>query len=147
MARYFKEQDIDEYRECFYLYSRRGFLTTDEDLGLIMRSLGMSPTIHELRDYMKSKAGKVNFADFLEIVHRHSSKENAPKEILDAFQDMDVDKRKNMSEKDLRHILMRWGERLTAQEVDRVFREASVGSTGRVHYEDFVRVVSSRHHL
>ncbi|VVC98147.1 unnamed protein product [Leptidea sinapis] len=48
MARYFKEQDIDEFRECFYLFARSGQITSLDELTVVMRSLGMSPTIQEL---------------------------------------------------------------------------------------------------
>ncbi|TRY68843.1 hypothetical protein TCAL_03049 [Tigriopus californicus] len=80
MARYFKEQDIDEFRECFYLYARRGQINTMDELTVIMRSLGMSPTIAELRDYMKqkvdqifkeaniSRTGMVKYEEFIKIV-------------------------------------------------------------------------------
>ncbi|CAB4056757.1 CALM [Lepeophtheirus salmonis] len=124
MARYFKEQDIDEYRECFYLYSRSGLINTVDELGLIMRSLGMSPTLLELKEYMKAKnGGKMNFADFLEVVHKHSSKEDIPKEILDAFRDMD---------------------KLTTQEVDKLFHETNVTSNSKINYENFVKSVYAR---
>ena len=45
-----------------------------DELTVVMRSLNMSPTISELRAYMKSKNGKVSFADFLDIMHQHSTK-------------------------------------------------------------------------
>merc|ERR1712198_301592 len=76
MARYFKETDIDEFRECFYLYARSGQISTMDELTVVMRSLNMSPTIAELRAYMKSKNGRMSFADFLDIMHQHSTKEN-----------------------------------------------------------------------
>merc|ERR1711878_202227 len=86
MARFFKEQDIDEFRECFYLYARSGNIRTMDELTVIMRSLGMSPTITELTNYIKDKGGKISFADFLDIMHSHSKKESIPKELLEAFQ-------------------------------------------------------------
>merc|ERR1711992_406629 len=89
MARHFKEQDIDEFRECFYLYARSGQIKTMDELTVIMRSLGMSPTITELKSYMRDKGGKISFADFLEIMHGHSKKESIPRELLDAFRGMD----------------------------------------------------------
>ncbi|XP_037798851.1 calmodulin-like protein 4 [Penaeus monodon] len=55
MARHFKEQDIDEFRECFSLYARNGQIRTLDQLTVIMRSLGMSPTISELKKYFKDK--------------------------------------------------------------------------------------------
>merc|ERR1712044_98371 len=85
MARFFREQDIDEFRECFYLYARSGQIRTMDELTVIMRSLGMSPTISELRDYMKMKNGKMAFSDFLDVMHVHSGKESIPKELVDAF--------------------------------------------------------------
>ena len=50
-----------------------------------MRSLGMSPTIAELRAYMREKGGKMSFADFLDTMHTHSKKESVPRELLEAF--------------------------------------------------------------
>ncbi len=60
-----------EFRECFYLYARSGQIHTMDELTVIMRSLGVSPTIAELRDYMKLKGGKMAFADFLDVMHIH----------------------------------------------------------------------------
>ena len=63
-----------EFRECFYLYARSGQIQTMDELTVVMRSLNMSPTIAELRAYMKSKNGKMAFSDFLDIMHQHSTK-------------------------------------------------------------------------
>ena len=60
-----------------------------DELTVIMRSLGMSPTITELKSYIRDKGGKISFADFLEIMHNHSKKESIPKELLEAFRGMD----------------------------------------------------------
>merc|ERR1712083_28876 len=111
MARFFREQDIDEFRECFYLYARSGQIKTMDELTIIMRSLGMSPTITELKNYMRDKGGKLAFADFLEIMHTHSKKESIPKELLEAFRGMDPSKKGTIPAKDLWHILVKWGEK------------------------------------
>ena len=46
-----------EFRECFSLYARSGSgqIRTLDQLTVIMRSLGMSPTIAELKKYFKEK--------------------------------------------------------------------------------------------
>jgi len=141
MARYFREQDIDEYRECFYLYARSGNVTTLDQLTVIMRSLGMSPTITELKTYMKEKMGRIAFADFLDIMHTHSKKESIPKELLEAFKAMDVQRRGSIPARDLWNILVKWGEKLSPREVDQIFREANIQINGQVKYEDFVKIV------
>lgn len=141
MARHFKEQDIDEFRECFYLHARSGQITKLNELRLIMRSLGVSPTEHELKKYFKDKGEKLSFADFLEIMHQHSMVEKLPKEILDAFRAYDTTRQGTISAKDLRHVLGGWGEKVSPQEIDRLFKEAKIPANGNVRYEDFVRLV------
>ncbi|XP_063231417.1 calmodulin-like protein 4 isoform X2 [Bacillus rossius redtenbacheri] len=140
MARYFREQDIDEFRECFYLFARSGQIRTLDELTTIMRSLGMSPTIHELKKYLKDKGGKMSFADFLDVMHGHSCAEDLPREIVDAFKAADVEKKGTIPAKQLRHMLLRWGEQLSSKEVDQIFREANVNMNGHVRYEDFVKI-------
>jgi len=141
MARFFKEEDIDEFRECFYLYARSGQIDTMNGLAVIMRSLGMNPTKTELTAYMKQKNGKMAFADFLDVMHTHSSKENLPKELLDAFKCYDTQKRGSIHAKDLRRILVKWGEQLSTKEVEQIFREANISSHGYVNYQEFVKIV------
>lgn len=49
-----------EFRECFYLNARNnGSIRTLDELSLIMRSLGMSPTISELKKYLKEKGNQL----------------------------------------------------------------------------------------
>lgn len=140
MARYFKEQDIDEFRECFYLFARSGHITSLDELTVIMRSLGLSPTIQELTSYLKKKAGRMSFADFLEVMHMHSRVENVPEEVIAAFKAADKGGRGHIPARQLRHLLQNWGEGLSFREVDNIFREANVSSNGQVRYADFVRV-------
>jgi len=141
MARYFKEQDIDEFRDCFYLKTKsNGLISTLEELKEIMRSLGMSPTLSELEVYFKDKAGKISFADFLDIMHTHSVKEKIPQEIVDAFRANDWNRNGQIQTKDLKHILMKWGEELDGRQVEALFREANI-SGAYVNYEEFVKII------
>uniref|UniRef100_U5ENA1 Putative calmodulin n=1 Tax=Corethrella appendiculata TaxID=1370023 RepID=U5ENA1_9DIPT len=140
MARYFKEQDIDEFRECFYLFARSGHITTLDELTVIMRSLGLSPTIQELTSYLKKKNGKMSFADFLEVMHQHSRVENLPQEVINAFKAADPANKGTIPAKQLRNLLQNWGEGLSVREVDNIYREANVGNNGTVRYSDFVKI-------
>ena len=81
-----------------------------------MRSLRASPTPPELKQYMKTRNEKISFADFLEIMHTHSTKENTSKELQAAFKAADVNGRGTISSKELRHILSDWGERRSNRE-------------------------------
>jgi len=58
----------------------------------------------------------MSFADFLDVMHTHNQLEKVPDEILAAFKAADTEKRGAIHAKDLRHILARWGEKLSAKE-------------------------------
>ena len=104
-----------------------------DELTVIMRSLGMSPTITELKSFMKDKGGKISFADFLDVMHSHTKKESIPKELIEAFRGMDPQRKVSqirdlarfkykmssqgtIPAKDLWNILVKWGERLSPRE-------------------------------
>lgn len=84
---------------------------------VIMRSLGLSPTIQELTIYLKKKNGKMSFADFLDVMHQHSKVENLPDEVVAAFKAADPQGRGTLPAKQLRHLLQNWGEGLSVREV------------------------------
>lgn len=75
-------------------------------------------------------------------MHTHSKKENIPDEILDAFRASDWNRNGQISYRDLKHILCKWGEKLDQREVDKLFKEANIAGQ-YVHYEDFVRILSA----
>ncbi|CAN7949668.1 unnamed protein product, partial [Ixodes hexagonus] len=113
-----------EFRDCFYLNAHSGQIRTLDELTLIMRSLGLSPTITELKKYYKNKGGKISFADFLEIMHTHSEKESIPEEIIKAFRASDKNGSGQISGRELRRILMNWGERLSPREGKNIISQA-----------------------
>lgn len=131
---------IPEFRECFYLFARSGQITTLDELTVIMRSLGLSPTIKELTRYLRKKNGKMSFADFLDVMHQHSKVENLPDEVIEAFKAADLDNKGTIPAKQLRHLLQNWGEGLSVREIDNIFREANVQNNGSVQYSDFVKI-------
>ncbi|RWS01429.1 calmodulin-like protein, partial [Dinothrombium tinctorium] len=142
-ARHFKEQDIDEFRDCFYLNTgSKGQITKINELSVIMRSLAMSPTVQELQEYFNEKGGKLSFADFLDVMYTHSKRERIPDEILDAFVAYDRGASNQIHAKDLRHILCGWGEKLDTKEVEKLFVEANVNSS-YLNYHHFVKIISA----
>lgn len=75
--KHFTEKDIDSFREAFYLFAKNRkenpiYIRSVDELCVIMRSLGLSPTIREITSYMKKYGNKMSFSDFLEVVHKHS---------------------------------------------------------------------------
>lgn len=86
------------------------------------------------------QGGKMSFADFLEVMYVHARAEKLPKEVVDAFKAGDKRGAGTIPATQLRHMLQNWGERLSAREVDNIFREANVHNNGQVRYEDFIKI-------
>ncbi|KOX72332.1 Calmodulin-like protein 4 [Melipona quadrifasciata] len=124
-----------KFRECFYLFARNGQIRTLDELTIIMRSLGLSPTIAELNKYLKDKGGKMSFADFLEVMHLQTRAEDLPKEVIDAFQAADKFRTGTIPARQLAHMLLHWGEQLSNKEVEQIFREANVSPNGHSIFE------------
>jgi len=60
--------------------------------------------------------GKMSFADFLEVMHLQTRAENLPKEVIEAFQAMDISHSGTISTRQLAHMLLHWGEQLSSKE-------------------------------
>ncbi|XP_054161825.1 calmodulin-like [Oppia nitens] len=146
MARYFSGEDIDEFRDCFYLMTHsNGTINTIDELKTIMRSLAMSPTLPELKQYFQSKGGKLSFADFLDVMHTHSVKEKVIQEVMDAFRASDGNRNGTINGRHIRHYLMDCGETIDEKLFDAVLREANINPSinANIKYEDLVRIICS----
>ncbi|XP_055332610.1 uncharacterized protein LOC129584466 isoform X2 [Paramacrobiotus metropolitanus] len=139
MAQFFNQKEIDEFKECFNLYAKSGYITSVGELSLIMRSLGLAPTLTELPLYFKGKGSNISFPSFLDIMHTHKESERASSDILKAFQAMDRKGNGEIPAKDLRHFLMSTGEKMSRRDVDAVFKEGNIAQNGKVNYYDFVK--------
>lgn len=58
----------------------------------------------------------MSFPDFLKVMHAHSQKEHLPKEVVEAFRAADPGKKGMIPASQLRHMLLHWGEQLSAKE-------------------------------
>ncbi|XP_025084183.1 calmodulin-like protein 4 [Pomacea canaliculata] len=144
MARFFSEAKIEEFKECFNFHARLDYITREGDLSIIMRSLGYSPTREEIASYYAKYAtsdGRIDFAIFLDIMHSHSRVENCQKELLDALMAQDRNHTGYVNAADIRHILTNTGEHLSRNEVDTLFRESGIPTSGQVKITDFVQSV------
>ncbi|XP_041355804.1 calmodulin-like protein 4 [Gigantopelta aegis] len=146
MARFFSQQKIDEFKECFYFHAKKGQVTNEADLSIIMRSLFYSPTKEEVSKYFKkhvSSDGRIDFASFLDIMHEHSKVENCARELLAGFTAQDVHKRGYIPGAEMKHILMNLGEKLSRHEVDSLFQSVGLSPHGQVPYNDFVKAMAT----
>lgn len=95
----YSEEQLEEFKEAFYLFDRDGDGTIDShELGTVLRSLGHQPTEDEIEDMMKEADldgnGAIDFEEFLQMMpaaSRNERDENAEEEMREAFQIFDAD--------------------------------------------------------
>ncbi|XP_072421362.1 calmodulin-like protein 4 isoform X1 [Chiloscyllium punctatum] len=147
MAKFFTQDEIHEFKECFSLYDkkRKSKISTG-DLITVMRCLGTSPTPGEVDRHLLhhkiERNGELDFSTFLAIIHQQKQQENPQKEILEAMLMTDKQRRGFITATELRTKLTQLGEKLTNQEVDDLLQEANIPPNGIVKYEDFIRSIT-----
>ncbi|XP_077445948.1 calmodulin-like protein 4a isoform X2 [Stigmatopora argus] len=76
------------------------------------------------------------------MMHRQMQQEDPKTEILEAFRMTDKQKKGHIQASELRAKLTMLGEKLTGKEVDELFQEANINSSGVVNYEEFTEMVT-----
>lgn len=143
MAISFSESDIEEFRDCFSLNAKDKFITTTEQLLIIMRCLAFSPTTTEAQKYFTEhqKDGRVDFATFVSILDKHSKLEKCQQDIIDAFKAHDPSGVSVVPAAELHHILTQFGDKMSNSEVEKLFRDAQVQPRGQVRYDEIIKVL------
>ncbi|KAK3755385.1 hypothetical protein RRG08_026115 [Elysia crispata] len=144
MAQFFSESEIDAFKECFFFHAQKGIIKTEGELSIIIRSLSFCVTKEEVKTYFDKNLagdGSIDFASFLNIMHEHSQVEDKQKELRAALVAHDREKRGYVDASEVKHILTSMGEKLTSREVDTLFREAGMQSSGPVNISKFVETV------
>merc|ERR1711981_737490 len=94
MARYFKETDIDEFRECFYLYARSGQISTMDELTEIMNGHSKKESIpRELLEAFRGmdpqRKGYIPAKDLWHILAKWGEK-LSPREVDQIFREANI---------------------------------------------------------
>lgn len=85
----------------------------------------------------------ITFDQFCEIASRKYNEIYTESDIIEAFRTFDVENNGFLSASELRRALCTVGENLTEVEMDAMLEKAKVDSDGNVHYEEFVRSITS----
>jgi len=142
---------IDQYKEAFSLFDEDGDgLITGEELAVVMRALGHTITEAEIDQLIldiEAQTGQqtVDFASFLTMIPGQNDRnlKMEKKEIVEAFQIYDRQKKGFVTAKELRHLMTTVGEALTHEEVDEMFQEAGVGGDDfKINYVKFVEIMT-----
>ncbi|KAL2485510.1 Calmodulin-7 [Abeliophyllum distichum] len=149
MADQLTDDQISEFKEAFSLFDKDGdgFITAQE-IGTVMRLLGLNPTEAELKKMIyevdADGNGTIDFPEFLNLMAWNLQDSDSGDELKEAFQVFDKDQNGFISAAELRHVMSNLGKKLPDEEVDQIIRGADVDGDGQINYEEFVKVMMAK---
>lgn len=136
----FDQTQIQEFKEAFNMIdANKDQLIDQTDLSEIYASLGKNPSDKELDDMIKMAPGPINFTMFLTMFGEKLMGTDPEDVIKNAFQCFDDNGDGNINEDYLRELLTTMGDRFTDDQVDQLFHDAPINSTGNFNYTEFTK--------
>ena len=140
-----RQEDLNDIKECFTLHDKDadGKIPTQE-LGVVIRSLGQTPTEAEVDDIARNMIRGPTFGmpELLQVMTKFMGENrNKAEDIRESLSVFDRDGTGTISAAELRHVLTSMGEKLSDQEADEMLRELEVDRDGQIMYEDMVRLM------
>jgi calmodulin len=134
---------IKEYRDAFELFDRdKDGSIGKEELGQVMKCLTVGDNESIVKDIIAELDvdgnNKIDFEEFVLIMHRRSKELNNPHDLKNAFKIFDKDHDKKISNSELREIMAMLGDQLSEEEVEEIIKEADHDEDGMIDYEEFV---------
>lgn len=147
-------EEMDELHAAFVEFDadQDGFIGYKE-LGECMRTMGYMPTemeLIEISQHIKMRmGGRVDFEDFVELIGPKMLAETenmvGVRELKIAFREFDVNGDGHISGLELRDAAQSFlGEPLNPSEVQEIIHDVDLNGDGRVDFDEFVMMLSSR---
>jgi Ca2+-binding EF-hand superfamily protein len=139
----FTQKQVAEFKEAFQLmdHDKDGILGK-EDLRFIFDQVGRLVTDKELQEMTSEASGPINFTQFLQLFASRMQGGGADDDdvVIKAFNAFDAGGGKIDGER-LRHALMTWGEKFTAQEVNDAYDHMYIDDKGFIDIESLVNML------
>ncbi|XP_060063077.1 uncharacterized protein LOC132543579 [Ylistrum balloti] len=130
---------LTEMRDVFKIFDQDGDgVITEQELGIVLNSLGESLSDSDLHDMMlevdEDGNGEIDFPEFLSMMSRRMKDRGSKEDLQEAFRVFDLDGDGFITADELRHAMTSMGEKLTDEEVEEMIIDADADGDGRINY-------------
>ena len=135
-----------ELKEAFTMFDRdKDGLINYIELGNVLKSQGFAPTNQELlemiADVDENEDDKINFEEFLILMHSRLKKADIENELNEAFSVYDKNGSGIISVREFKRIMSSLGEKICEEEVDEIIQKVDPKNRGYINYKDLTKLI------
>ncbi|XP_045455360.1 myosin regulatory light chain 2 [Melitaea cinxia] len=139
----FSQKQVAEFKEAFQLmdHDKDGIIGKN-DLRATFDSLGRLATEKELDEMVGEASGPINFTQLLTLfAGRMSGGSDDDDVVINAFKTFDNDGK--IDSERLRHALMTWGDKFSADEVDEAYDQMDIDDKGFIDTNKLITMLTA----
>ena len=135
-----------ELKEAFTMFDRdKDGLINYIELGNVLKSQGFAPTNQELlemiADVDENEDDKINFEEFLILMHSRLKKADIENELNEAFSVYDKNGSGIISIKEFRKIMNSLGDKICEEEINEIIQKVDAKNRGYINYKDLTKII------
>eukprot|EP00761_Pharyngomonas_kirbyi_P011125 gb/GECH01011149.1/.p1 GENE.gb/GECH01011149.1/~~gb/GECH01011149.1/.p1 ORF type:complete len:161 (+),score=37.16 gb/GECH01011149.1/:1-483(+) len=144
------EEELKEFHSIYHLFDAdgNGCITKDE-LGELMKILGLNPSQEEIDDMMKEVdtdlSGDIDFSEFVQVMSRKIKANYTKEELLDSFKLFESSDLPEgyVTTDTLKHAFTTYGaDKLSSEEADQLLKTVDPEGTGKINYKEYVDMMT-----
>jgi len=146
MSKEMKDPKTKELKEAFNMFDRdKDGLINYNELGNVLKSQGFNPTNQELlemiADVDENEDEKINFEEFLILMHSRLKKADIENELNEAFSVFDKNGSGIISVREFKRIMGSLGDKISEDEVDEIIQKVDPKNRGYINYKDLTKII------
>jgi Ca2+-binding EF-hand superfamily protein len=135
---------VDNFKEAFACFDVAGHgVVTTEDLGRVMRAIGLEPSDDELKNMITevdgSGKGAVDFKEFMDMMSKGGN--STASEIKETFSLFNKSQSGQISAGELKEIFNALGEKIADDEIGQMIKIADKSGNGGVTFKDLEQLM------
>ena len=146
MSKEIKDPKTRELNEAFKIFDRdKDGLINYIELGYVLKSQGFNLTNQELiemiSDVDENEDDKINFEEFLILMHSRLKKADIENELNEAFNAYDKSGNGIISVKEFRKIINTLGDKICDEEVEEILQKVDPKNKGYIDYRELTKII------